>query len=76
MFYDPKESSVNYDEEVLDKYLDKQVLNYKKQDSQHGRTITDNYITADWLKGPLGKVCCDCGDCLRFDIKDDRAENT
>jgi hypothetical protein len=61
--------TAEHDETVLDNYLTKKVENYKKQDLQHGRPITDNFITPEWLKGQFGKVCHDCGDCFRFDIK-------
>ena len=49
--------------------------NYRKQDRRVGRPITDNYITTDWLKEQFGRVCCDCGDCLRYDVKDGRIES-
>ena len=68
-------STGDHDEAVLDKYLSKKVDNYKKQDLQHKRVITDNYVTGKWLKGHFGKVCHDCGDCFRFDIKDGRVES-
>jgi hypothetical protein len=68
-------SNDDFDESMLDKYLDKKVQNYKKQDHQHQRTITENYVTADWLKSQFGKTCQDCGDCLRFDIKDGKVES-
>jgi len=59
----------DYDEAVLDAYLVKKVENYRKQDLQHGRVVTDNFITPAWLKCQFGRVCHDCGDCFRFDIK-------
>jgi hypothetical protein len=68
-------STDEFDEAILDKYLEKKVQNYKKQDYQHQRTITDNYVTADWLKAQFGKTCQDCGDCLRFDVKDGKVES-
>ena len=74
-FYNPKEASADYDEEVLDKYLNKKVDNYKKQDYNHGRPLTDNYVTADWIKSQFGKTCNGCGDCLRFEIKDGKVES-
>ena len=58
-FFNPKDSSHDFDEEILDKYLAEKVENYKKQDHNHGRVITDNYITPDWLKAQFGKVCHD-----------------
>ena len=67
--------TAEHDETVLDNYLTKKVENYKKQDLQHGRPITDNFITPEWLKGQFGKVCHDCGDCFRFDIKGNVAES-
>ncbi len=36
--------SADYDEEVLDKYLDKKVDNYKKKDYTHGRALAENYL--------------------------------
>jgi len=63
------------DEGVLDKYLDKKVENYKKQDREHGREIPSDFVTRDWLKAQFGKVCSDCGDCLRFDIQGGRVES-
>ena len=68
-------SNDDFDESMLDKYLERKVQNYKKQDHQHQRTITENYVTADWLKSQFGKTCQDCGDCLRFDIKDGKVES-
>ena len=67
-------STGDHDEAVLDKYLSKKVDVYKKQDIQRKRVLTDNYVTGEWLKGQVGKVCHDCGDRLRFDIKDGRVE--
>ena len=61
--------SEEHDETVLDKYLAKKVEHYKKQDLQHNRPLTDNFVTPAWLKSQFGKVCHDCGDCFRFDIK-------
>ena len=63
------------DEATLDRYLAKKVDNYKKQDTEHGREITDNFVTKDWLKAQFGKVCQDCGDCFRFDIQGGRVES-
>ena len=73
LFFDAPPS--DYDEGVLDKYLNKKVENYRKQDLQHGRLVTDNFITPAWLKAQFGKVCHDCGDCFRFDLKDGRVES-
>ena len=61
--------SEEHDETVLDKYLAKKVENYKKQDLQHNRPLTEDFVTPAWLKAQFGKVCHDCGDCFRFDIK-------
>ena len=61
--------TAEYDEAVLDKYLTKKVGNYRKQDLERGRALTENYITEAWLKAQFGKICHDCGDCFRFDIK-------
>ncbi len=47
----------------------------QKHDLQQNRAATDNYVTGAWLKGRCGKVCHDCGDCFRFDVKDGRAES-
>ena len=69
-FYDPKEASASYDDAILDKYLDKKVDNYKKQDFQGGRPIGDNYITTDWLKSCFGKNCTGCGEAFSFEIVD------
>ena len=63
------------DEVVLDRYLDRKVENYRKQDLNHHREVTDNFVTKEWLKGQFGKVCQDCGDCLRFDILGGRVES-
>ena len=65
----------DYDEGVLDKHLNKKVENYRKQDLQRNRLVTDNFITPAWLKAQFGKVCHDCGDCFRFDLKDGRVES-
>jgi hypothetical protein len=63
------------DEALLDKHLDRKVDNYRKQYMEHNREVTENFVTKDWLKAQFGKVCQDCGDCLRFDIKDGRVES-
>ena len=67
--------SEDYDEEALDKYLARKVENYRKQDLDHDRPLTDNFVTPAWLKSQFGKVCQDCGDCLRFDIRGGRVES-
>ncbi len=64
-----------FDEATLDRYLTRKVENYRKQDLEQGRPLTSNFITEAWLKGQFGKVCQDCGDCLRFDIKHGRVES-
>ena len=74
-FCDPKCTAADYAEYALDKYLSKKVDNYIKEDHRRERPINDNYITSDWLKGQFGKVCHDCGDCLRFDINDGRVDS-
>ncbi len=61
--------TTDYDETALDNYFAKKVKNCKKQDLQHGRPLTDKFITPTWLKAQFGKVYHDCGDCFRFDIK-------
>ncbi len=73
--FDPEESSADYGETVLDNYLAKKVENYRKQVLQHDRPLTDNFITPAWLKAQRGKVCHDCGDCFRFDIKGKAVES-
>ena len=67
--------SEDYDEETLDKYLARKVENYRRQDLDHDRPLTDNFVTPAWLKSQFGKVCQDCGDCLRFDIRGGRVES-
>ena len=73
-FFDTKESSTDRDETALDNYLVKKVENYRKQDLQHGRPLTDNFIAPAWLKAQFGEVCHDCGDCFRFNVKDNVVE--
>ena len=60
---------------ILDAYLEKKVSNYVKQDLERGREVTENFVTKEWLKAQFGKVCHDCGDCFRFDIRDGRVES-
>ena len=64
-----------FDETTLNRYLSKKVENYKKQDLEHGREITGNFVTEAWLKSPFGKICSSCGDCLRFDVKNGKVES-
>ncbi len=68
-------SSDELDEVALDRYLAKKVENYRKQDLNHKRAVTENFVTPSWLKDQFGKVCSDCGDCFRFDIKDGKVES-
>ena len=65
----------DHDDEILDKYLTRKVDNYRKQDIQHKRALVGEFITPEWLKSQFGKVCHDCGDCLRFDIVDGKVES-
>jgi hypothetical protein len=67
-FYVGKLVKDDDDEELLKRYLEMKIANYIAQDLQHGRTITDSYVTTDWLKQQFGKHCSDCGDCLRYDV--------
>lgn len=70
-FYDGTLGKDDIDEDIkLKKYLEMKVANYISQDLQHGREITTNYITVDWLKQQFGKSCPECGDCLRYDVID------
>ena len=73
MFFDG--SNEDFDEAILDKYLSRKVDNYRKQDVEHKRPLVGNFITEAWLEAQFGKVCHDCGDCLRFDIVDGRVES-
>ena len=34
---------------------------YKLQDTKDQRTISDNYVTVDWLMKCINKPCCECG---------------
>ncbi len=40
-----------------------------KQDLQHGRPFSDNYLTGACLKAHFGEFCHGRGDCLRIDIQ-------
>ena len=67
-----------FDEELLNKYLDTKVLNYKRQDKDANRALDhSNFITRDWLKSQFGKTGCGegCGDCLRFEVKYGKIES-
>jgi hypothetical protein len=68
-------SGNQFEETILNNHLDTKVRNYIRQDTDHGRPITGNFVTTDWLKGQFGKVCSDCGDCFRFDIKGRKVES-
>jgi len=66
--------SGDFDEQLLDRYLARKVESYREQDVERNRPIVGNFITPAWLKAQFGKVCQDCGDCLRFDIKGGKVE--
>ena len=66
----------DYDDKVLNKYLDFKVQHYKRQDKDARRKISaTNFITVQWLKDQFGKACPGCGDCLAFEIKNGRVES-
>ena len=70
------EQEIDDDEhKSLNKYLELKVANYIKQDLQHGREITSNYVTPDWLKKQFGKQCSECGDCLRYDYENNKVNS-
>ena len=60
-------AEVNEDD-VLERYLELKVHNYKSQDLKAGRPLAANYFTQQWLFDQYGKACPGCGDCFRFEL--------
>ena len=60
-------AEVNEDD-VLERYLELKVHNYKSQDLKAGRPLAENYVTKQWLFDQYGKTCPGCGDCFRFEL--------
>ena len=56
------------EDDVLERYLELKVHNYKSQDLKAGRLVGDNYVTKQWLFDQYGKTCPGCGDCFRFEL--------
>ena len=48
---------------------------FRSQDKTAGRTISKNYVTRDWLKSQFGKSCSGCGDCLSFEMVNNKIES-
>ena len=62
------------EDDVLERYLELKVHNYKSQDLKAGRPLADNYVTKQWLFDQYGKTCPGCGDCFRFELYKGRVE--
>ena len=57
------------EDDVLERYLELKVHNYKSQDLKAGREIPPSgYVTKQWLFDQYGKACPGCGDCFRFEL--------
>ena len=58
-FYDYNEKAFNT--KIIKSYFCKKVEGYKLQDTKANRTLSDNYVTVDWLEKCINKPCCHCG---------------
>ena len=68
------EKEVN-EADVLERYLELKVHNYKSQDLKGAREIPPfGYVTKQWLFDQYGKTCPGCGDCFRFALFGGRVE--
>ena len=57
------------EDDVLERYLELKVHNYKSQDLKAGRALPPSgYVTKQWLFDQYGKTCPGCGDCFRFEL--------
>jgi hypothetical protein len=62
------------EDDVLERYLELKVHNYKSQDLKAGRPLAENYVTKQWLFDQYGKTCPGCGDCFRFELYKGRVD--
>ncbi len=54
--------------DVLQRYLELKVFNYKSQDLKAGRPLAENFVTAHWLFDHYGKTCSGCEGCFKFEL--------
>ena len=57
-FYDYEEPEFN--ENLIKTYFNKKILGYRSQDKEAGRTLSNNYITVDWLMSCEKQLCTYC----------------
>ena len=57
-----------YNETLLDSYLMKKISQYKKQDKDANRPISNNYVDIKWFKNCFGKNCSGCGNMFNFTV--------
>ena len=50
-----------FDDKPIRSYFRKKIEGYKIQDNKANRTISNNYITVDWLMNCINKRCDHCG---------------
>ena len=58
-FYEYSEKTFNT--KIIKSYFCKKIEGYKLQDTKANRTLSDNYVTVDWLEKCINKPCCHCG---------------
>jgi hypothetical protein len=64
------------DDRLLQSYLQMKVRRYREQDARGGWPIEPaTYITTQWLQSCFGKSCNRCGDCLTYEIENNRVSS-
>ena len=58
-FYEYADKPVNMN--GITAYFHNKIEGYKAQDNKATRTISNNYVTGDWLVNCINKSCCHCG---------------
>ena len=56
------------DDEIVNKYFERKVKGYVKQDIKADRAIEDNYVNVEWLSKCIGKKCGRCQTGLYCDV--------
>lgn len=65
-FYDYSEKPLNT--KMFNSYFHKKVEGYRAQDRRANRTISENYVTAEWLQNCINKPCRECGCTLEIEF--------
>ena len=64
------------DDRLLQSYLQMKVRRYREQDAKAGWLIEPaTYITTQWLQSCFSKSCNRCGDCLTYEIENNRVSS-